>query len=111
MLSLLFIIFGTFAILFPKGMRNNNNKSYTVDDLIQGWGIYACTIGAIIAYPSYMRYILMTCFTASILWHIVIAEKKGWTTHHKQSIIINMFVLCITLNPTLFKQFFHTRTH
>ena len=42
LISFLFIIFGLYAILFPIGL------SYTVPDLIRGWGIYSITLGLVL---------------------------------------------------------------
>lgn len=95
-LGILFIIFGTYAIIFPGGISKNQiTKSYTVIDLIRGWGIYCLAIGVLLFYPIYTKYILFGCFLFSIIWHILIVKRKGWTRHHKESIIINSIAIII----------------
>ena len=99
-ISYLFILFGIYAVIKPSGISIENlKKSYNVSDLIRGWGIYCITIGLLLYYPKeYVKYILITCFIASILWHISIIQKSGNTLHHKQSIIINSLLLIFTIN-------------
>jgi len=97
-ISLLFIIFGLYAILFPIGLINNMSESYTVPDLIRGWGIYSITLGLILYYKKYIKEILMMCFIISILWHIDIIQRMGWTQHHKDSIVINLMAILILLS-------------
>lgn len=93
-LIIMFIGFGLYAIINPNGISKTNlEKSYTVTDLIRGWGIYAITIGALLLYPHSIKSILLICFLASIIWHWLIAIRKGWTNHHKSSILINLFAI------------------
>ena len=97
-ISLLFILLGLYAILFPIGLINNMSESYTVPDLIRGWGIYSVTLGLTLYYKNYIREILILCFIISILWHIDIAQRIGWTKHHKESIVINLIAILIVLS-------------
>ena len=97
LIMILFIIFGLFAIIFPNGFVNNMSSSYTVPDLIRGWGIYSVTIGLLLYSPSNINKILLLCFIISILWHIELITRLGITNHHKESIIINMIAILIVL--------------
>ncbi len=94
-ISLLFIIFGLYAIIFPNGLVNDMLKSYNVPDLIRGWGIYSVTLGLVLYFPKHIKNILLLCFTVSIFWHICIAKRTGYTNHHIESIIINIIVIII----------------
>jgi hypothetical protein len=94
-ISLLFILFGLYAFIFPKGLISNMSNSYTVPDLIRGWGIYSITLGSVLYCPNYIKELLLLCFIVSIIWHIEIAQRIGWTRHHKESIIINLIVILI----------------
>ena len=78
-LNLLFISFGIYAIINPKGISLiETEKSYDVIDLIRGWGIYSVTIGGLLSFPTKTRIILfLRCFFSSIIWHILIANRKG----------------------------------
>jgi len=96
-LSVFFILFGLYAIIFPSGHITNMNDSYSVNDLLQGWGIYSVTLGLILYYPNYIKQILLGCFTISILWHINIININGYTQHHKISIIINIIAILVLL--------------
>ena len=96
LLIIMFLCFGLYAIANPNGISKANlEKSYTVTDLIRGWGIYAVTIGALLLYPQSIKSILILCFLASIIWHWLISIRKGWTSHHKQSILINLFAVLL----------------
>lgn len=93
---ILFLFFGLFGIIFPQGLINNINNSYTVADLIQGWGIYSITIGLILQYPNKIKNILLAYFIISILWHLHIIKKSGYTSHHRDSIVINIIAIIFT---------------
>ena len=95
LIMILFIIFGLFAIIFPNGFLNKMSSSYTVSDLIRGWGIYSVTIGLLLYFPLYIKEILISCFIISILWHFELINRLGITNHHKQSIIINIIAILI----------------
>ena len=92
-ISLLFIVVGLYAFIFPKGLISNMSDSYTVPDLIRGWSIYSITLGLVLYYPNYIKEVLLLCFIVSILWHIEIAQKVGWTRHHKESILITLIAI------------------
>ena len=94
---ILFIGFGLFGIVYPNGIVNNMTDNYNVVDLMQGWGIYACSIGLLLLFPTYTYWILALCFIASIIWHVYLIKKNGYTQHHKEAIIINSFVLLVAL--------------
>ncbi len=96
-LSVLFIIFGSYAIYRPEGVLVDEiRKSYSVADLIRGWGIYSVTIGLLLyCHDRYHSYILYICFMSSIIWHLVISHSKGWTRHHRQSIIYNVIAIIL----------------
>ena len=94
---ILLIIFGLFAIIYPNGLVQNMTDSYQVPDLIQAWGIYAVTIGLLLQFPQYVITILLICFSISIIWHIMVAKKNGWTKHHKDAIYMNLFAILICL--------------
>lgn len=69
---------------------------------MRGWGIYATTIGALLAYPSYTRWILIVCFICSIVWHMHIASRTtslpaGWTAHHTHAVGLNGFAILLVL--------------
>ena len=96
-IGFLFILFGLYAILFPNGLVNNMMDSYTVNYLLQGWGIYSVTIGLIILYKKYIKEILFSCFIAGIFWHFYIIKYNGYTDHHIESIIINIIAIIILL--------------
>ena len=91
----LLIIFGIFAIIYPNGLVQNMTDSYNVPDLIQAWGIYAITIGLLLQFPQYTIMILILCFSISIIWHIIVANNKKWTTHHKEAIGLNLFAILL----------------
>ena len=96
-INILFIGFGLYAIINPKSISlEETEKSYNTQDLIKGWGIYSVTIGALLRFPqpSYKRLIFRLCFISSIIWHLEIVKRSGWTLHHKHSIIVN-FVVCV----------------
>ena len=96
-LSILFILFGLIAFIKPNIVSFENlNKSYTVYDLVRGWGIYSITIGLLLYYPYYTKYILLFCFTISILWHILLITIKR-TSHHFQSIIFNLIAIILLI--------------
>jgi hypothetical protein len=98
-LYFLFIFFGLYAIIDPTGITLSSTiSSFSTNDLIRGWGIYSITIGAILFNPSYIKYILMLCFIASIIWVVLIADKCGFTTHHMQHIFINIVGLILAYN-------------
>tara|TARA_B100001123_G_C14512471_1_gene710884 strand:- start:64 stop:363 length:300 start_codon:yes stop_codon:yes gene_type:complete len=94
LLAFLFIIFGLIAIFRQRNIRNTA-ESYTVKDLIAGWGIYACTIGLLLKFPKFQKYILGACFLSSMMWHCLIAKRMGWTKHHRDSIFINSIALLL----------------
>jgi hypothetical protein len=94
-ISFLFIIFGLYDIAFPVGLINKMDESYTVADLIQGWGIYSVTIGLILLYNKHIKEILLTCFIISILWRLNIMKNTGYTNHHRESIIMNTIAIVI----------------
>ena len=103
LLIFLFLFFGIYAIINPIGISISNlQKSYTVVDLIRGWGIYATTIGALLYDSQKWQVILATCFLISILWHIEIAERNKWPSHHIHSIIINFICWCLVIYHYLF---------
>ncbi len=87
---ILLIIFGCIALLYPNGKVQKMTDSYDVPDLIQAWGIYAITMGLILLSPRHKIRILIICFLASILWHIIVARKKGWTDHHRHALYLNL---------------------
>jgi len=87
---ILLIIFGCIALLYPNGKVQKMTDSYDVPDLIQAWGIYAITMGLILLYPRHKIIILIICFLTSILWHIIVARKKGWTDHHRHALYLNL---------------------
>ncbi len=93
----LFIGFGVFAIFFPEGISGNDMEtSYTVKDLIKGWGIYATLVGLMLA--SKKKYTLLWISIAlmiSILWHIDMMNNRCITAHHVQAIWANIFALVI----------------
>ena len=97
-ISFLFIIFGFYAIAFPSGLINKMDESYSVPDLIQGWGIYSVTIGLILLYNKHIKEILLICFIISILWHLNIMKNTGYTEHHRESIIMNIIAIVILYN-------------
>ena len=92
---ILLILFGLFAIVYPSGLVNKMTESYDVPDLIRAWGIYAITIGLLLMFPRYTGLILILCFMVSILWHLLIVRRKGWTMHHKEAIVFNLIAICI----------------
>jgi hypothetical protein len=95
----LFIGFGLYAIINPKSISiEENKKSYETQDLVKGWGIYSVTIGALLIFhqPFYANLILRMCFISSIIWHIEIVKRRGWTPHHKHAIIVNLVVFIFT---------------
>ena len=55
LIMILFIIFGLFAIIFPNGLVNKISSSYTVPDLIRGWGRYSVTIGLLLYFPQILK--------------------------------------------------------
>ena len=93
------VIFGSIAILFTSGIvgKSDVSKSYTTDDLVRGWGIYATTLGLVAAFPNFTRSIFIACFASSIVWHLEIVRRSGWTPHHRQSVWINaaVLVMCV----------------
>jgi hypothetical protein len=96
-LQLLFICVGLYAIINPAGISlQETEQSYSVIDLIRGWGIYSVTIGAILGFPEKIKLILLLCFSSSIIWHVLIANKNKWTLHHKHSIFANAVAFIIT---------------
>lgn len=97
-IGIMFIIFGTYAILNPAGISLSNlEKSYEVVDLIREWGIFSAVIGYMLLFPDMTNDILAGCFISSIIGHLSIVKKKGWTTHHKQSIGINTIALLLSM--------------
>ena len=88
-ISRLLILLGIFAIIFPRGLVDDMMKSYTVPTLIQGWGIYAVTVGLLLLYPTHTQTILFACFFSSIIWHMSMAQTTGYTKHHIESIVVN----------------------
>ena len=96
-LGFLFIIFGLYAIIFPHGIVNKMTDSYKVPDLIQGWGIYSITLGAILLYKKELKIILLSCFIISIFWHINIGKNVSFTNHHIEAIIANIIAIIILL--------------
>ena len=104
-LCILFITFGSYAIINPKSISlSETEKSYDVKDLIRGWGIYSSTIGGILAFPEQKKNILLICFIYSIIWHIDISNKKSWTLHHKHSIIANSVAILLTIKSKFKKK-------
>lgn len=91
------VTFGCVAILFPAGIISDSDvsKSYTTDDLVRGWGIYAVALGLVAAFPIHIRGIFIACFASSIAWHFEIGRRSGWTKHHRQSIWINAAALLV----------------
>jgi hypothetical protein len=71
----LLISTGLYAFLFPDGLINKMTDSYTVPDLIRGWGLYAVTLGFILYKSQYAKQILIMCFAVSILLHLNIIKK------------------------------------
>ena len=95
-ISFLFIGFGLYAIINPNRIAlEQTEKSYNTQDLIKGWGIYSVTIGALLCFHnlSHKKNILRLCFISSIIWHLAIVKRSGWTLHHKHGIIVNLFVI------------------
>ena len=104
MLNILFITFGLYAIINPKGISLiETEKSYDVKDLVRGWGIYSTTLGGILAFPKKKENILLSCLVYSIIWHIQIAKGKKWTKHHKQSIGANLIGIILTIKSKIKK--------
>ena len=97
-IAFLLLIFGTYAIIKPNGVSLENLKlNYSVSDLIRGWGIYSVTIAFILFLNSqYLKTILISCFLASIIWHVSIIRNRMLTPHHCQSIILNFLAIIIT---------------
>ena len=98
-INILFIGFGLYAIINPNSITlEETEKSYDVKDLIKGWGIYSATIGSLLIFnkPYHKTIILRFCFILSIIWHLEIVYRNGWTLHHKHSIITNFFVFILT---------------
>jgi len=52
-------LFGLYAFIFPNGLISNMSNSYTVPDLIRGWGIYSITLGSVLYCPNYIKEILL----------------------------------------------------
>ena len=103
LLHILFIGFGLYAIIHPNQLSTQNiETSYSVTDLIRGWGIYSVTIGALISYPQKKQQILLVCFYSSIIWHILIVYNSIWTSHHKQSIIANIIAIILAKKMLIF---------
>jgi len=94
---ILLILFGIFAIIYPNGLVQNMTDSYKVPDLIQAWGIYAVTIGLLLRFPQYTITTLIICFSISVIWHIIVANKNKWTTHHKGAIGLNLCAILVCL--------------
>lgn len=93
----LFVIFGLGAIIYPKKITLEEiENSYETQDINRGWGIYSVTIGALLIFPALEITILRLCFISSILWHLFIIIRSGWTLHHKHSIIANLVVFFLT---------------
>ena len=94
---ILFYIFGIYAIINPKQLINSEpNNNYSANDLIRGWGIYCLTIGMILEKKFSINNILRFNFIISILWHLHIVKRIGWTKHHNNSIIINFIAFLLT---------------
>ena len=96
---IMLVLFGSSAILFPAGIVNDSDvsASYTTDDLVRGWGIYAITLGLVAAFPKFTRSFFIGCFASSVVWHLEIARRSGWTVHHRQSVWINATVLVVCM--------------
>ena len=98
-LPILFMAVGLYSIVNPLGITlQDREKSYNVDDLTRGWGMYSITIGAILKFPQHKKLILLLCFSSSIIWHLLIVNKNQWTTHHKQAIFLNALAFILTCN-------------
>ena len=92
----MFIGIGLYAIIDPQGITLQElEQSYTVPDVIRGWGIYSVTIGVLLSFPQYQQPILLLCFFFSIIWHSLIVYNNQWTLHHKQSIVANVIVIIL----------------
>ena len=101
MLVGLFVFFGCYAIVNPVAISSQNilpdgQQSYSVPDLIRGWGIYAVTIGLLLLHRA-EKGILLACFVSSIIWHVAMVRKEDWTRHHTQSIAANTIAICLVL--------------
>lgn len=97
-INIIFVGFGLYAIINPMNISLEEiEKSYTTPDIIKCWGIYSLTIGALLIFPQpyYKKPILRVCFISSIIWHLGIVKRYGWTLRHTHSIIVNfvMFIL------------------
>ena len=97
---ILLLLFGSMALLYPNGKIQKMTDSYDVPDLVQAWGIYAVTLGLLLLYPRHKIMILIICFLVSILWHIIVAKKKGWTDHHLQALYLNIAAIIYLLTFT-----------
>ena len=91
----LLVIFGLYGILCSFETRNQMTDSYSVSDLIQGWGIYSVTLGLILIFPENYKFILFMCFISSILWHITISNNTQYTNHHIEAIVMNSIAIII----------------
>ena len=99
----LFYFFGIYQIINTNKNKQNINN-YTVNDLIRGWGIYCLNIGMLLTNIvssktniNYIKFCLQFNFIISIIWHLFIVKRIGWTKHHCQSVFINLFILLLTL--------------
>ena len=94
-LGCIFILFG--SVTFGDFLINDPESSYTVRDLLHGWGIYSITIGSILLARQYIKTNLIICFVVSIIWHLSIVKKRKWTSHHVHSIIANLVAIGLAL--------------
>ena len=90
----LLLVFGIVGVAAPRSIRGAA-QSYDVFDLVRGWGIYALALGSLcITVPAQTQPVLIRLlgctFVASVLWHIEIAARRGWTRHHEQAVALNV---------------------
>jgi hypothetical protein len=84
---------GLVAVAAPQAIRDAP-QSYDVLDLVRGWGIYALGLAAVCTAPPPTTHthpaVLRWVFAVSVLWHVEIAARRGWTAHHKQAVVLNV---------------------
>ncbi len=95
-LILMFLGFGIFAMVAPEGISGQDMEtSYTVRDLIRGWGIYCFLVGMLLADEISTANAIRLALFLSIVWHIGIMSRKGYTIHHSQAIVANAVAIIV----------------